>query len=128
VRRAQVAPELVLCSSSVRTRQTLAALQLDHGPVVVFERGLYAASELTLLTRLRAVTDDVASVMLVGHNSGIEELALLLASSGERLGALREKFPTGGLATLAFGVRWRELDHNGAKLTDYVIPRELPAP
>jgi phosphohistidine phosphatase len=126
VRRAQIAPELVLCSSSVRTRATLAALALDHGPVVLFERGLYAASELTLLTRLRAVADDVASVMLVGHSSGIEELALLLASSGERLGALREKFPTGGLASLAVDTDWGMLEPGVAELTDFVVPRELP--
>lgn len=120
-------PELVLCSSSVRTRQTLAALALDHGPVVLFERSLYAASELTLLKRLRAVGDGVASVMLVGHSSGIEELALLLAATGKRLGALREKFPTGGLASLAFDTDWRTLEPGVAELTDYVVPRELPA-
>jgi phosphohistidine phosphatase len=94
---------------------------------VLYERGLYAASELTLLKRLRAVGDEVASVMLVGHSSGIEELALLLASGGKRLAALREKFPTGGLASLAFDTAWRTLEPGVAQLTDYVVPRELPA-
>jgi phosphohistidine phosphatase len=112
----------------VRTRETLALLKLAREPVVLYERGLYAASEHALLERLRAVRDDVSSVMLVGHSSGIEQLALLLAGSGSRIPALREKFPTGGLATLAFAEGWRTLGRGVAVLADYVMPRELPAP
>lgn len=127
VRRAGIAPDLVLCSTAVRTRQTLALLNLGEGPVVRYERGLYAASAQALLERLRAVGDDHVAVMLVGHSSGIEDLALLLARRGPRLAEMREKFPTGGLATLGFSGRWRKLDRRVAVLADYVIPRELPA-
>jgi phosphohistidine phosphatase len=127
VRRSQIAPQLVLCSSSARTRETLAALALAPEPVVLFERGLYAASEDVLLARLRAVREDVTSAMLVGHSSGIEDLAILLAGSGPRLRALRDKFPTGGLASLAFEGSWRKLGRGDARLTDYVVPRDLAA-
>jgi phosphohistidine phosphatase len=126
-RRSQIAPQLVLCSSSTRTRQTLALLELAGEPVVLYERGLYAASEIALLERLRSVRDDVASVMLIGHNSGIEQLALLVASGGPRIATLREKFPTGALATLAFHGGWRELGPGVAELEDFVVPRELAA-
>ncbi len=126
VRSEAIAPELVLCSTSVRTRATLALLGLSGATPVVYERRLYGASERVLLERLHAVADDVASVMLVGHSSGIEDLALLLARRGERLEEMREKFPTGGLATLDFTGRWRKLERGDAELTSYVIPRELP--
>jgi phosphohistidine phosphatase len=125
VRREAVAPQLVLCSTARRTRETLRMLELEPAPVVRFERELYAASEGVLLERLHAVCDDVASVMLVGHSSGIEQLALLLAGSGARRDEMREKFPTGALATLELAGPWRGLDRGTATLTDYVIPREL---
>lgn len=127
MRREQIAPQLVLCSSAARTRETLDLLALSPETDVRYERGLYAASEHVLLERLRAVGDDVASVMLVGHSSGIEELALLLARRGPRLGEMREKFPTGALATIEFEGRWRRLGRGAGELTGYAIPRELPA-
>ena len=65
--------------------------------------------------------------MLVGHSSGIEDLALLLARRGARLAEMREKFPTGALATLEFRGRWSKLGSRDADLTGYVIPRELAA-
>jgi phosphohistidine phosphatase len=127
VRAAGVAPQLVLCSSSTRTRETLALLRLAPETAVSYERGLYAATELVLLERLREVDDHIASVMLIGHSSGIEQLALMLARRGPRLADMREKFPTGGLATLDFSGRWSKLDRRAAELTGYVIPRELAA-
>ena len=125
VLRAQIAPALVLCSTSKRTRETLALLDLSSKTVVVYERGLYAAPAETLLRRLRTVRKGVGSLILVGHSSGIEDLAVLLAARGERLADLREKFPTGALATLDFETPWSELDRGAAELSGYVLPREL---
>ena len=125
LRGAAVAPQLVLCSTSARTRETLALLELAGEPVVVYERGLYAAPARVLLERLRAIRDDIDSAMLVGHSSGIEDLALLLARGGESLGRLREKFPTGALASLEFGGAWRDLDARSARLVEFVTPRAL---
>jgi len=125
VRGAGIAPQLVLCSTSARTRETLDLLRLSPDIDVRYERGLYAANERVLLDRLSEVPDDAESVLLVGHSSGIEQLALMLARRGERLAEMREKFPTGGLATLEFSGRWSELRARAAELTGYVIPREL---
>jgi phosphohistidine phosphatase len=103
-----IEPDLVLCSSSVRTLQTLERIGLE-GEV---EDGLYGASAAELLDRLREVPSDVESVMLIGHNPGLE--GLLAELSGER----PDKFPTAALATLEFDGRWH--------LTALVKPRELP--
>jgi phosphohistidine phosphatase len=72
------------------------------------------------------VSNKVSSAMLVGHNPGIQDLALALAAGGPALAGLREKFPTGALATLELDVeRWRDLDHGMAAATILVTPRSL---
>jgi phosphohistidine phosphatase len=64
--------------------------------------------------------------MLIAHNPGIQDLALTLAAGGPALAGLREKFPTGALATLELDVeRWRDLDHGTATATTLVTPRSL---
>src|SRR5215468_6012499 len=90
-----VEPQLVLCSSSVRTRETLElVLPATGGPTVSFEDGLYGASSDVLLARVRRVPDDVGSLMLIGHNPGMQDLAVTLASTGDGLDLVQAKFPT----------------------------------
>ena len=87
---------------------------------------LYAASEQELLERLQALPEPVSSVMLIGHNPGLQNLALMLASRGADLPQLEEKFPTGGLATFVVrSASWSALGPGEAELVDYVVPREL---
>jgi phosphohistidine phosphatase len=125
--RSGVEPGLVLCSPAVRTRETLERLGGALGsPVSVqYAEELYAASWTDLLERLHDVPETVASVMLIGHNPGLEDLALALASSGPELARLEAKFPTGALATLTATATWQELSEGDAVLTAFVVPREL---
>jgi phosphohistidine phosphatase len=70
----------------------------------------------------------VGTVLLVGHDPGLHELALVLAGSGRRaaLDRLREKFPTGALAVLEAELRsWRELAPGAARLVEFTRPRDL---
>ena len=127
VRRREISPALVLCSSSTRTRETLARVSVGFAyPFdVLIEDGLYGASVDDLLARLRAVDGSVASVMLIGHDPAIHELALSLAGSGPRHEVLSDGFPTGALATLSHTGGWGALEPGAAALTDFVKPREL---
>jgi len=126
-------PDLILCSTAMRTRQTLAPLVklLDApAPPIALEKDLYLASEDVLLAHLRAVADGVATVLLIAHNDGIWHLAEALAGSGPAgpLAALREKYPTGALATLRPPAGpWRDLAWGSAELTAFVRPRDLAA-
>jgi phosphohistidine phosphatase len=127
LRRRGIAPELVLCSPSRRTRQTLTRIapSLGKGVDVEIEPELYAASATTLLELLREVPEEVESVMLIGHNPGIQELALSLASGGSESIRVRSKFPTAALATLELNANWRELAPGSAELVSFVKPKEL---
>lgn len=124
------APELVLTSSARRTTATVEgiAAALPSGTEVRVEGELYAASGAALLARLRRVADEVASVMLVGHNPGLEDLALQLvgpAAGDEGVRRMATKFPTGALATIAFAGSWSDLGPGTAMLESFVVPRDL---
>ena len=123
-----VVPDLVLCSPARRTRETLERLgPAVAGAPVELEEGLYLASAPALLERLRAVPEDRASVLLIGHNPGIHEAALALAGRGDRA-RLEQGFPTGALATLEYEGEFAELAPGSCALVDFVVPRELPDP
>jgi phosphohistidine phosphatase len=123
LRSSGIEPALVLCSSAVRTRQTLEGLGLAGDTRI--EPGLYAASEETLLERLRQLPLELESAMLIGHNPGLEELTLILAGEGRHLHRVHRKFPTGALAMLEFDGEWRTLRPHAARLTDFVRPKDL---
>jgi phosphohistidine phosphatase len=126
LRRLGCEPELVLCSSAARTRETVELLRPALGDsTVMLEEELYAASTDELLARIRLVPDPVASVMLIGHNPGLHQLALALASAGDELERLEAKFPTAALATLAFSKSWSRLAPAEATLAAYVVPKQL---
>jgi phosphohistidine phosphatase len=123
--RLGITPALVLCSPALRTRETLDLLRprLAEAAVEVDEQ-LYGSSSETLLERIRSVPDDVGSVLLIGHNPGLQDLALVLASRGAKLKRLEAKFPTAALATLAVG-HWSTLSPGDAELVAYVVPKQL---
>jgi phosphohistidine phosphatase len=124
--RTHIEPELVLCSTATRARQTLELVSPALGsPTVSLEDELYGAPADELLARLGRVPDDVDSVLLVGHNPGLQDLVLELASGGEPLERVAAKFPTGALATLTLAETWSRLTPRGAALAAYVVPREL---
>ena len=122
----RIVPDLVLCSTAVRTRETYARLELEDVRVR-YEPGVYAASAGDLLGLLRAVPDHTGSVLVIGHNPGLEDLALLLARPSAERDGVGAKFPTGALATLELedGARWSALAPARAALTAFVRPRDL---
>ena len=127
--RAQaVRPALVLCSSARRACETLAELTPvlgDQAEVVVTD-DLYGADADEILRRLREVGRDIASVMIVGHNPGLHDLALELTGEGDEaaISQLHTKFPTGALATLQLGpTSWDELAPGQAYLANFFLPR-----
>ena len=128
VRSQAVRPALVLCSSARRAQETLAALKpaLGDQTEVVVSDDLYGADADEVLRQLGEVDRDIASVMIVGHNPGLHDLALELTGEGDEaaISQLHSNFPTGALATLQLGrASWNELAPGQAYLVNLVLPR-----
>ena len=121
-----VRPELVLCSSAVRARETLAQVEDALGsPRIEIEDGLYAASADELVRRLGQLSPEMREVLLVGHNPGLADLCLLLARPSTESERIAEKLPTGALVTLETRSDWAALQPECATIVHLVLPREL---
>lgn len=121
-------PDLALCSTAVRARQTweLASGQWGTPPPVRHDRRLYAADVPDLLDAVREVPPEVETLLLIGHNPGLEQLVLALAGDGldDTLDVVRVKFPTSAIAVLAWhGTGWEALAPGTAVLTSVTVPR-----
>lgn len=126
-----IAPDLILCSPAVRARQTLDLVlpQLTGTPTVAYEEAFYLAAPSVLLGRVRKIGAKVHHVMIVGHDPGMQGLAMDLAGTGdaEALASLARKFPTAGLAVIRFKAReWAKVGSGKGHLELFVTPKALP--
>ena len=123
------APDLVLCSSAARTRETaeLALAGFAKAPRILYEDELYLASASRLIERLRELDEGVESVMMIGHNPGLHELAVALASpSSPGFSTLANgKFPTGVRCRFVIATDWATIDSERHRLVDYVTIKSL---
>jgi phosphohistidine phosphatase len=127
-----LAPDVVLVSTARRTMETLEVLEpWDETPLVEPMDSLYLANPMQLLAALHGVAETVRSVLLIGHNPGLHDLALSLAgpravnSGGENEAALAAGFPTGALAEFVVAGSWWDLREGSGRLVRYLTPRML---
>lgn len=121
--------DLVLCSTARRARETMDLVLPGFSPAprMAIEDGLYLASMNRLLIRLSRLDERDGSVLLIGHNPGLHELALALAASDSpRYEALADsKFPTAVRASFTLADGWAEIGRSRHLLTDYVTAKSL---
>lgn len=125
-------PALILCSPAARTRETLELLTPELGTPASqeFDRMLYLGAAGILLQRVQAVDEEIGSVLLIGHNPGLAQLAAALAPRGDKRATarMREKYSTCGLAVIHLQVdRWEQAMPGAGTLTDFMAPGDLPA-
>jgi phosphohistidine phosphatase len=130
IRRAKLTPDLILCSPSVRTRQTLelaASGAWDSHPDVRLEKRLYEASHAALLKALRELPASAVHVMVVGHNPGLQQLAARLAPpDSEARHQFKESLPTAAIVSFSFDVEnWRDLKPGTGQLQLFISPATL---
>jgi phosphohistidine phosphatase len=125
-------PDVVLVSPARRTQETLARLEpWDDTPLIEPMEALYLASAQELLAALHDVNETVRSVLLIGHNPGMHELAVMLAATqrdtglGEMAKRIAAGFPAGALAEFAIAGPWHQLDAGGGRLMRFLAPRDL---
>lgn len=124
----------IFCSTATRARETYELLgkPLPRTPVT-FHDELYMVSPGELLAFIRAAPDDHESIMLIGHNPATHEIALSLiarasAEARESLAALKSKYSTGALCSIAFDAKhWSEVARGKGTLVRYLRPKDLNA-
>jgi phosphohistidine phosphatase len=132
MRELGLAPDLILVSPAKRTLETMSALEpWDDTPLIEPMDELYLATEARLLGALRGVAETVRTVLLIGHNPGLHDLAVALtdprASAEPLVGAVRDGFPTGALAEFSIIGPWCGLNAGGGRLLRFLTPRMLDA-
>ena len=130
IAQAQTIPDLILCSTARRTRQTcdLVAARFSTAPQIVFEEELYLAESGTIIGLVRAVPDNFQTVMVIGHNPGIHQAAADLTGSGNTKdrATLSARFPTAALALIDFSNNeWAGISLHTGKLDRFITPRLL---
>jgi phosphohistidine phosphatase len=122
-------PDGVLCSTALRATETLArvAAELELACEPVFDAGLYLASSEELLAAIRAAPDEIGTLLLVGHEPGLSDLACRLARPDSRdWRRMARKFPTGACAEIRTGAaRWGEIADGCGLLESFTRPRQL---
>jgi phosphohistidine phosphatase len=117
----------VLASPAVRVTETIARLEESFGPLGAdYDERIYLASPETLLAIVRQAADEHGRLLLVGHNPGMERLALMLSGAGPLRDRLAENYPTGALAEIALPVEnWRSAGEGAGTLDRFLRPRDL---
>lgn len=121
-------PDLILCSSARRARNTLKLLltALASAPEIGYLKTLYLAPPSRMQSILRRQSPETGRILLIGHNPGLARLALGLAGEdgSARARRMAKKFPTAALARFRIPA-WESLGHEPAELLDFVRPRDL---
>lgn len=126
-----MAPDLVLVSSARRTLETLEALEpWADMPLTESLDALYLATAGQVLEAIRAVPETVRTVLVIGHNPGLHDLALTLCADPGAPAArdLAAGFPTSALAEFVISTPWTRLTPGGGRLMRFLTPKGLPEP
>lgn len=123
-------PDLVLSSSSARTRETFALFEnaLGDNLDVQFMDDLYASSSILMLNLVQNARSDVGSLMLIAHNPGMHDATLRFLGDATSFDKSRldYNFPTCGLAQFSFsGPTWQDVNFGEGKLELLVFPKDL---
>lgn len=124
----RIMPDRILCSPSVRTRATLDLVLAELGAKsdVIMASAIYNAPTQALIGQIREHGGDAETLLVVGHNPGMEEALALLVRPGAKSLAVPAAYPTGALAIIATDTAdWSELEEKSGRLLAFVRPRDL---
>lgn len=125
-----ITPDLILCSDAVRTKQTL-TIMIENGfnsPRIQYLHSLYHAGVETLYSAVQSSPVDMRSLMVIGHNPGLQMFAheLLNPLVSEEGTMFYTKFPTAAFAHIQFlEQNWSDIGPNSGALICYLTPKQL---
>jgi phosphohistidine phosphatase len=118
-------PDRILCSPSLRTRETLEALLPNLGEVsdIAFVEDLYDPPG-DYVDVIAANAGAAGRLLVIGHNPAVQETAITLIGTGDgrARAALHERFPTSAVAVIALARDWQHLDPLSARLLAFLAP------
>lgn len=124
----KLSPELVICSSAVRTRETLAGISSSISPKeILYEQDLYHASDAKMLAHTQNMSDSYNSVMIVAHNPGTQLLSLQLAKNppSKIFNILKIEYPTAAICEFLFDCKfWKGVDYQMGELVNFWSPQD----
>jgi phosphohistidine phosphatase len=128
--RRGLSPDLVLCSTARRTRDTLDLVlpALKREPEIVYEDRIYHAAPAELFAVVQAAPPTSSQLLLVGHNPELQRFALDLIGSGPQhlKDRILSKLPTAAVVVVRFpGGSWKDVAVNSGKLELFLTPRDV---
>jgi phosphohistidine phosphatase len=128
--RRGLVPDLALCSTARRTRDTLALVlpELKTEPQIVYEDRIYHASPAQLLAVVQSAPSTASQLLLVGHNPELQLFALDLVGSGPKhlRDRIEAKLPTAAVVVARFAAGgWKDVAVNSGKLEFFLTPRDV---
>lgn len=122
IKEKELIPQVILCSTALRARQTVDAFlpNLDYTGQVEYMDKLYMAEADDVLKVLRRQDEKLERVMVVGHNPGLESLIPMLTGRIEPL-------PTASVAYISLPIQsWKDLKHDvEGELVEVWRPKEM---
>jgi phosphohistidine phosphatase len=121
----------VLASPAIRVVETIEGLAEGSGETIApaWDKRIYLASAVSLLDVVQEADDRYDTLLMVGHNPGLEDLVLMMVPDrpgDEARDQIEEKFPTAAIAEISFAVdRWEDVRPNSGELSLFVRPRDL---
>jgi phosphohistidine phosphatase len=125
----KLVPGLALISRARRTQETWDLVSKELGaPEAKFDERLYGAPADTILRVIRETPADIETLLVIGHNPGLERLAGSFAKSGDAdaIRRIEKKYPTAGLAVIELPVNdWKDAAPPAGRLELFVTPKSL---
>lgn len=128
--REKLIPDLALVSPARRAQETWKLVREALSKKVAEREtpGIYEVAAERILEVIRTVEPAIRTLLIVGHNPGMENVASLLVADGDAdaMGRMTAKFPTAGLAVIDFDVDgWDEVAAGTGYLKGFVTPRSV---
>ncbi|UDF31523.1 UNVERIFIED_ORG: histidine phosphatase family protein [Roseateles sp. XES5] len=128
IAKAGLQPDFALVSSALRTQETWGLVAPEFKPPCPSRTvpSIYEADPSAILAAIRQAPEESGTLLVIGHNPGFEDLASLLAPTGETetVSRLKEKYPTAGLAVIALDIkRWTDATPGKGRLEIFATPK-----
>ncbi|MDQ0317525.1 SixA phosphatase family protein [Amorphus orientalis] len=128
--RLGLVPDRILCSTALRARETLAGIlpAFSAAMSIAITDDLYDASSTRIAETVRQSGGDAGTLLVIGHNPGMQETAAGLVESGDSalMGQMIGHYPTAALAVIDFDLpRWADLTAASGHLAAFMRPKDL---